>query len=525
MSRTRNTIIFDREILNYLLERFVNDRGHPGGGETGLCRAYTGELNKFINDKKDLSNQLKESVSNLRRSGEISVSTMERAFGLKQKGIFKASIHTLDIMSLFRSDLRLDWNSTIRTVFPVRTELLFENSKPIGRLGPSDQTSIRAIVSSLSDMAEKDFGQLGPSEIELIQDQLQRRNTERTAKVEKLGSLTIPSERDPFNPEYPPAPYFTPNFPATPHREIDVPGFRNVILKDESQNPGGTHKSRMGHEITVIARRWYERNGVYPVFSIISSGTAAIAIQYFFKLFKVESQLRVIVDENISLSIATALQENGCKIYPYNLSAQSLSGEDIRKITNNEQGIDITCRPKADPLLIKYYDWLSFEVLNLQPDFVFCPFGTGDLFGNLVRTLRQEFAEQYHDPDPRLKTDISQLTRCNFVGATTNNPKSKLEKLYSAFLPTMVDHKRNLADLRDEKKLVGKDSDIRFVEEEFVDKALDVAEDNQIACEPSGIAGLALLLQMQECLDPEKRIVVINTGKTQLYPEVPLPKK
>ena len=70
--------------------------------------------------------------------------------------------------------------------------------------------------------------------------------TEEEEKI--LQSIIIPSENNPNKPEFPPG---NPKFPATPTFKIEVSGFSNVWLKDESVNPTGTHKDRMAWEIVV----------------------------------------------------------------------------------------------------------------------------------------------------------------------------------------------------------------------------------------------------------------------------------
>ena len=56
------------------------------------------------------------------------------------------------------------------------------------------------------------------------------------------------------------------------------------------------------------------------------------------------------------------------------------------KVTENINGIDITYSQEFDSLKTIYYDWLSYEVLNQNPDWVFIQFGTGDLFNNIIST-------------------------------------------------------------------------------------------------------------------------------------------
>ena len=96
-----------------------------------------------------------------------------------------------------------------------------------------------------------------------------------------LKSIIVPSENDPYKPEFPPD---NPKFPATPTYKITVPGFSDVLLKDESINPTGTHKDRMAWEIIVTYRQFLlsKKRGVIkklPTLSILSSGSAALAIQ------------------------------------------------------------------------------------------------------------------------------------------------------------------------------------------------------------------------------------------------------
>jgi threonine dehydratase len=62
----------------------------------------------------------------------------------------------------------------------------------------------------------------------------------------------------------------------------------------------------------------------------------------------------------------------------------------------------------------------------------------------------------------------------------------------------------------------GQESGVHIVREEFLDEAVRLAESQMISCEPSGIAGLAMMLQMQKNLPRNKKILIVNTGKTKL---------
>ncbi|HZX44372.1 MAG TPA: hypothetical protein VFF28_01680 [Candidatus Nanoarchaeia archaeon] len=102
-----------------------------------------------------------------------------------------------------------------------------------------------------------------------------------SAKEERiLKTIVVASENDPSKPEFPAD---NPKFPATPIYKIDVPGFSNVWLKDESHNPTGTHKDRMAWEIVVtyrdflLAKKRGQIKGHLP--SIPQTPTNLLAIQ------------------------------------------------------------------------------------------------------------------------------------------------------------------------------------------------------------------------------------------------------
>ncbi len=113
-----------------------------------------------------------------------------------------------------------------------------------------------------------------------------------------LYSIIVDSENDPMKPEFPPD---NPQFPATPTFKIEVPGFSNVWLKDESKNPTGTNNDRKAWEMVVTYRDFLltKKNGQIkeklPQLSVITSGSAAIAIQSLLRHYKLPP-LKCLVD-------------------------------------------------------------------------------------------------------------------------------------------------------------------------------------------------------------------------------------
>jgi len=184
-------------------------------------------------------------------------------------------------------------------------------------------------------------------------------------------------------------------------------------------------------------------------------------------------------------------------------------------LTENWDGIDITYRETLDPNLDNYYDWLSYEIINTQPDYCFIPFGTGDLYINILNIVKKEYFNSFlHKPDPRFTGSVEKLKNCNYIGARTENKDTILDKLYSSFLPTYSEYLKYINELYS-YSCVGKNTSIKNLSEEFAIQAVDLGNKLHLNFEPSGLAGLALFLQIKEQIPRDAKILIINTGKTK----------
>lgn len=327
-----------------------------------------------------------------------------------------------------------------------------------------------------------------------------------------FDSIVIPSENDPTAPEFPPE---CPKFPATPTYKIKVPGFTNVWLKDESKNPTGTHKDRMSWEMVVTYKNFLraKKEGIIsqlPRLSILSSGSAALAIQTQLRKYSLPD-LHVLMDESTNPEIVTKLRKMGCMVFLVQLGKKMLHWDEILYLTKNPNGFDITSNKAYDPT-VRFYDWLSYEIINKNADYVFVPFGTGQLYENIMNIVRKEL--EYNANDPRFLGDKEILRKCSFLGATTTNPKSKAEKLYAPFLP-FASYSPQWIRYYIYSGVTGEMSSVYDIQENYLDEALEIARDNSLECESSGIAGLALMLQLRGKLPKNKKMLIVNTGKTK----------
>jgi len=344
---------------------------------------------------------------------------------------------------------------------------------------------------------------------------------ENCSEIEKIyQAILVPSNNNPTKPEFPPRPFFTPRFPATDTFKLEIEGYDNVWIKDESTNPTGTHKDRFAWEVLIkykalLESSRYRQMDRLPQISLISSGGAATAVQNLFNIFGIPIGLKVLMDRNTAESTKKSLIQLGCQIYETDLSTQLLKPEDIKVLTENWDGIDITYRETLDPNLDNYYDWLSYEIINTQPDYCFIPFGTGDLYINILNIVKKEYFNSFlHKPDPRFTGSVEKLKNCNYIGARTENKDTILDKLYSSFLPTYSEYLKYINELYS-YSCVGKNTSIKNLSEEFAIQAVDLGNKLHLNFEPSGLAGLALFLQIKEQIPRDAKILIINTGKTK----------
>ena len=305
--------------------------------------------------------------------------------------------------------------------------------------------------------------------------------------------------------------------------EYDYLDNNTIWYKDESINPSGTHKDRMAWEIYL----WYDNEIKKQIntpgkkislrsLSLISSGSAAYSVQKLLKDRGLPS-LRVLMDKNTSPQLINFLKENECKVFLDDLDKREYSSKEILKKTDNENGLDLTYSPEFNDSREVYYDWLSYEVLNQNPNWIFTPFGTGDLYKNIIIRNSKEMDKKVFSK--RFFGDKKILMNCNFIGAASNNKKSKMKMLYSAFQnKTIKNVNNNIVKPLINKNSCGQKSIVSLVEEKYIDSAIEISNYFNITFEPSGISGFAMFLKMAEkreiIINKNDKIIIINTGKS-----------
>lgn len=341
------------------------------------------------------------------------------------------------------------------------------------------------------------------------------------AKLRRLLSV-LPSVRTNDDPDRPIFPLNSPRYPATPSVELTGQAYR-LFIKDESFNVTGSHKDRWALEKLIqykeIVRKQleaYETRGIpirLPSWSMISSGSAAFALQYLFRLYGLPP-IRVIMDRGRTDDcVVDKLRAIGAVVRLHDLEDDFLTPDDVKSLTHNEHGEDITTRDVATPHQEFFYDWLICEILKVhRPTHIFLPLGTGDLFASLLEVLHHENTGRRRDV--RLGgLSREELRGIHILAATTNNPQTTMDKLYAPFHPTRDGIKEKLARLLADES-IGDKSGVYLVDEQPADDAFVELRKRNFRTEHSGAAGLALL-RMKEAdlgLTASHRVVVVNTG-------------
>lgn len=347
-----------------------------------------------------------------------------------------------------------------------------------------------------------------------------RRTYTRAALDDILAAIGNRTANKVNLPEFPP---FNRRFPSTNTKRLSIDG-RDVLLKDESELPTGTHKARRAWEKIVAYKNMIKERQAQdgplwlPAYSIISSGSDAVALQYFLRQFNLPD-LRVVMDEaRAKEDVIGRLEQLGAIVFPVDLEERELTSEDVLKISKNyPDGIDATSWDITTADRNTYYDWLAYEILNLAPKHIFVPVGTGELFSNLAFVIHRHLCERAWDE--RLSAPIEQI---NIYGATTENPNSKMVMLYAKWRPVLRRLRETLTDFKRAGSL-GDRSGVFAIDDELAEKALLCIQRQALSPETrglysairsdvSGIAGLALYLEHADEIPDGETVVVVNTG-------------
>tara|TARA_Y100000310_G_scaffold329780_1_gene400261 strand:- start:4839 stop:5942 length:1104 start_codon:yes stop_codon:yes gene_type:complete len=327
------------------------------------------------------------------------------------------------------------------------------------------------------------------------------------------------SENDPNDPEW----------NATPVIPLDLTseGYGVLYVKDESVNPTGTHKDRPAWEITAAYRDFAEllllqRNAIdievisVPRVTIMTAGNEGNALARQFDKYALPP-VKILIDTTTPQEREEYLKSLAIELYKTDWADRPLSPEDIRTLTDNTNGIDLTSIVGLRPQEI-FYDWLVHEAFNQDPDEIYMADGSGRLKENFL-TWQEKNVRLYlanKRADPRLKISLPKLVNISVLGAEPERPDSQADKVVAPYKPFRVLDRHDISGLK-HFSFTGARTGSHKVKERYITQAHRTFDRHSIMAEPSGAIGLALYMQMVDekevnPLDGRMRLM-INTGK------------
>jgi threonine dehydratase len=180
-------------------------------------------------------------------------------------------------------------------------------------------------------------------------------------------------------------------------------------------------------------------------------------------------------------------------------------------LTDNLEGFDITSNGAFDPD-IRFYDWMAYEILNENPEYVLVPYGTGQLYENVLNIAKHILTSP--QPDPVYTGKKETISKCHFIGATSNNFNTLAVKLYAPFRP-FAQSSPEWVRLFIQQGYCGNKSRIVEISEEFVKEGKRIMGELGIPAEYSGASAMGLLYQIRDQIPKDAKVLVVNTGNAR----------
>ena len=253
-----------------------------------------------------------------------------------------------------------------------------------------------------------------------------------------------------------------------------------VFYIDCSTSETGTHKDMRSKGIVGYA----EKHGINSI-HLITSGNAGLSLKHTIKQSGRNITLTHIVPVSIADDISHHLESSESRVIKVDLTRAFLSGEKIREIVGDES---------FDATYIKgpHYTTLIQAALEVLPDYVIVPLGSGELFNSFYCYIKENGSNtKIVGVIPRGSHPLS---------SRGTYEKTLADKLSCSFI-----HPRAEADVR-EALLWG--HELHEANNKQIMTAVVQASEIGIQLEPSGAVSLAALNKSQN-----KTVVCVLTGR------------
>lgn len=290
------------------------------------------------------------------------------------------------------------------------------------------------------------------SDINIIKETAYPARMNRDLAMKWADGIPVFSENDPAHLEWMPTPTFL--------LDLSSEGYGVVYIKDESDsrsNPTQTIKDRLAWELATLfrdhgrglflRRRKGLLNGnidslVVPRLTYVTAGNVGRSVAYMFEKYGLPP-IKLLVDQSVPPERLEILKGLYADIYMTDLSKKPLTPADIKRMTNNPNGIDITSVMTLEPQSI-FYDWHVHEAFNEMPNEIYIPYGSGRLMENYL-TWRTRNARS---KDPRLRIPVEKLIDISILGSEPEMNRSIADKLTKDYNPFVIFNNSDISALQ-----------------------------------------------------------------------------
>lgn len=257
-----------------------------------------------------------------------------------------------------------------------------------------------------------------------------------------------------------------------------------VLIKDESANPTGTHKDRKS---AFLIKRALEEG--IDTLAILTAGNAGYSLATLAQGTGIE--VVTIVSNSIRPKIKQSLSNAGATIEEVDFSVP-LTSEDISNLarTSLHQNIwDVTNEGH------EAYQEIYHEIAGENADLILCPVGSGELYLGLIEGLQ-----------------ISKNTHARVMGLFPRKTSdSKADKLCSDFLPLENEIRRQQLNVAPSPETgIEYSHCLGSSSEEEIQWGIDNKPIDLLA-EPSSLISLYMIKRMGWVKD--LKMIMLNTGK------------
>lgn len=254
----------------------------------------------------------------------------------------------------------------------------------------------------------------------------------------------------------------------------DYFGVPDLLVKDESANPCGTHKDRKS---AYVVKHMLMHSSPTTALCIITAGNAALSLAHFATPRKIPVVAFV---GTIKLHVKKQLERVCANVIGLDLESHFWSSKELQALSKTLLYMrTINVSNLASP-----FKQLAYEIAPYQPDVVVLPVGGGELFVGLAAGLKEI----------GLKTKL--------IGVAVRSRDTLADKLHARYTPyrEILKQWTNWNSLH---RLIYLDDESRLLETQSILSRF-------LRCEASSAVAFEALRQIK--FDKHEKVLVINTG-------------